>query len=57
MYRNTTLINKYNMAKKKIILTDKISPVTGEKECTDCYNHKLNGWSSHCKTCGMPIVY
>ena len=43
--------------KRKIIMTDKISPVTGYLECVDCTNEKLNGWSSHCKTCGMPIVF
>ena len=43
--------------KRKIILTDKISVVTGLPECKDCNNTKLNGWSSHCKTCGMPIVF
>jgi hypothetical protein len=43
--------------KREIILTNNISPVTGELECVDCTNSKLNGWSSHCKTCGMPIVY
>ena len=38
-------------------MTEKISPVTKELECKDCSNSKLNGWSSHCKTCGRPIVF
>lgn len=43
--------------KREIILTDKISIVTGLRECKDCSNTKLNGWRSHCRTCGMPIVF
>ena len=34
-----------------------ISKVTGKPKCKDCDNSKLNGWSSHCKTCNSPIVY
>lgn len=37
--------------------TPVISPITGYEECPDCRNEELNGWSSHCKKCGMPIVY
>lgn len=33
-----------------------ISEVTGLPKCKDCDNDELNGWSSHCKSCGMPIV-
>lgn len=43
--------------KGKIILIDEISTITCEKKCKDCDNEKLNGWSSHCKTCGSPIVF
>ena len=43
--------------KKSIVMTEKISPVTGDFECEDCSNTKKNGWSSHCKTCGQPIVF
>lgn len=50
-------MKKIKNKKRKIILTDKISIVTGLPECKDCNNTKLNGWSSHCKTCGMPIVF
>ena len=41
--------------KKGIVMTEKISPVTGNFECEDCSNTKKNGWSSHCKTCGQMI--
>jgi hypothetical protein len=41
----------------KIRLTDEISKVTGLQKCKQCDNSRLNGWSSHCKCCGMPIVY
>jgi len=56
------MIKKYFIMKTKekkrpIILTDEISKVTGEFKCVDCDNEELNGWSSHCRTCGMPIVY
>lgn len=34
-----------------------ISPITGQMECEDCNNEKLNGYGTHCKSCGMPIVY
>jgi hypothetical protein len=40
----------------KVILTKEISKVTGLQKCTKCDSPK-NGWSSHCKFCGMPIVY
>lgn len=43
--------------KRKVVLTTKISIITGLPECKDCSNVKLNGWSSHCKTCEMPIVF
>lgn len=42
---------------RPIVLTDEISKVTGFQKCVDCDNEELNGWSTHCKTCGMPIVY
>ena len=45
------------MNDKPIILTENISPITGEAKCEDCTNEKQNAWSSHCKTCGMPIVH
>lgn len=44
-------------AARRIAMTDIISEVTGELECVDCTNEELNGFSSHCKTCGMPIVF
>jgi len=34
-----------------------ISDITGLPKCKDCDNEELNGWSSHCKGCGQPIVY
>jgi len=40
-----------------VVLTKEISKITGYPKCEDCDNEELNGWSSHCKTCGMPIVY
>jgi putative RNA 2'-phosphotransferase len=41
----------------KYIRVPEISDITGYPKCKDCDNDKLNGWSSHCKSCGMPIVY
>jgi putative RNA 2'-phosphotransferase len=40
----------------KYIRVPEISDITDYPICVDCYSGK-NGWSSHCKTCGMPIVY
>lgn len=34
-----------------------ISEITGNPKCKDCDNEELNGFSSHCKSCGDPIVY
>lgn len=42
---------------KKIKKDYGISKITGLPKCKDCDNEKLNGWSSHCKGCGHPIVY
>jgi putative RNA 2'-phosphotransferase len=41
----------------KYIRVPEISKITGYPKCKDCDNEKLNGFSSHCKNCGMPIVY
>jgi hypothetical protein len=43
---------------KKIKKADPLypKPVHHLEPCPDCYSDK-NGWSTHCKTCGLPIVY
>jgi len=45
--------NKEKSKNKKVI----ISPVTGLVEKSCCRNVRKNGFSSHCKTCGLPIVF
>jgi len=52
--KKSTIVKKNNTTKK---YEPVISVITGFEECHDCRNEELNGWSSHCKKCGMPIVY
>jgi len=35
----------------------KISDVTGLPECPDCEKTRNNSFSTHCKSCGLPVVY
>ena len=34
-----------------------INPVSGIEYCEKCEDEEFNGWSSHCKECGQPLVY